>query len=121
MGDVNKFLLNKLIDEYIEYFESFTEKTMTKKEYIILFINFMLGSELNLNHTEDQNYFQELCEYYIENNNLTEKEKEYMWYLIKEERIDVTKYGLDDVVDSEFLKVFIKLLEWMNKNIIISE
>ena len=111
MGDVNNFLLNKKIDEYLEYFASVTKKKMTKNEYLVVLLNFMLGSELTLSHTEDQSYFVELCDYYIENNDLTEKEKEKMREVLRGEKKE------EEEEEEGFLKVLSRLLEWTEENI----
>jgi len=118
MGDVNTFLLNKKIEEYLEYFASVTKKQMTKNEYLVVFLNFMLGSELNLSHTEDQIYFNELCDYYIMNSSLTEIEVDYMRKIVKGNNLNI-KIFQEKKKEEEggFLKVLMRILEWTEENI----
>jgi len=118
MGDVNNFLLNKKIDEYLEYFASVTKKEMRKNEYLVVLLNFMLGSELNMSHTEDQIYFNELCDYYIMNSNLTEIEIEYMRKIVKGEKKEEVKGEEKEEEEGEgFLKVLLRIVKWTEENI----
>ena len=56
-------------------------------------------------------YFVELCDYYIENNDLTEKEKEKMREVLRGEKKE------EEEEEEGFLKVLSRLLEWTEENI----
>ena len=46
MGHVRDFLLKKMCDDFLELFKPLTKSTMTKNEFLIVFYNFLLESEI---------------------------------------------------------------------------
>jgi hypothetical protein len=123
MGNVKDFLFRKLCEEYLENFISNSKTKVTKKELLIAFFNTILGSELCITDTYDEEHFEEICNYYIKNSNLSEEEEEYFRFMMREDpKTYLSRLKIDEKVsEKEIGKIMLILIEWMDKNIEIKE
>jgi hypothetical protein len=123
MGNVKDFLFRKLCEEYLENFISNSKTKVTKKELIIAFLNTILGSELCITDTYDEEYFEEIFNYYIKNSNLSEEEEEYFRFIMREApKSYLIRLKEDEkLLERELGQVLLVLIEWMDKNIEIKE
>jgi hypothetical protein len=121
MGHVRDFLLKKMCDDFLELFKPLTKSTMTKNEFLIVFYNFLLESEIYMVDTENEEYFVYLCKYYINNSNLIDEEIFFMESLITEEPKNYLDlfYDIENLKDSYYGKLMLPLLEYTKENITI--
>jgi hypothetical protein len=123
MGNVRDFLFKKLCEEYLDNFISKLDKKVTKKELLIAFLNTILGSELCITDTYEEEHFEDICSYYIKNSNLSEEEEGYLRFMMREDPktyLSILKKE-EKLLVREIGKVILVLVEWMDKNIEIKE
>jgi hypothetical protein len=121
MGHVRDFLLKKMCDDFLELFKPLTKSTMTKNEFLIVFYNFLLESEIYMVDTENEEYFVYLCKYYINNSNLIDEEIFFMESIITEDPKNYLElfYDIENLKDSYYGKLMLPLLEYTKENITI--
>lgn len=123
MGHVKDFLFRKLCEEYLDNLKSKLEKKVTKKELIMVILNTILGSELCITDTYDEEHFEDICSYYIKNSNLSEEEEGYLRFLMREnpKRYLLKLKSEEKLLENEIGKIMLVLIEWVDKNIEIKE